>query len=172
VIRPFMQAFAAGADYYNPEFIAEQVRGARTAGGDGFLFWHPGSSYAMVQAGMAGPAKGMAPFPIGPRRAARRKLWGDTRQAAASELERDADGLGAAHEAEPEPEPDAEAEAEADPARGDAGAALSGGASPAAAVGGTDVAAVAQAVDPPEAPVRARHRTLRKPKTASEARLE
>jgi hypothetical protein len=75
VIRPFMQAFAAGADYYTPEFIAEQVRGARTAGGDGFLFWHPGSSYGMVQAGMAGPAKGMTPFPLGNRKRPRTALW-------------------------------------------------------------------------------------------------
>ena len=76
VIRPFMQAFASGADYYNPEFIAEQVRGARNAGGDGFLFWHPGSAYKMVQAGMVGPAKGLQPFPLGNRRRPRERLWG------------------------------------------------------------------------------------------------
>lgn len=83
VIRPFMQAFAAGADYYNPEFIAEQVRGARAAGGDGFLFWHPGSAYAMVHAGMVGPAKGLQPFPLGVRRKPREALWAHAVEAAA-----------------------------------------------------------------------------------------
>jgi hypothetical protein len=76
VLRPFLQAFEAGADYYNPEFIAEQIRGAYTAGGDGFLFWHPGSNFKMVQMALAGPARGMAPFAIEERMAARRVAWG------------------------------------------------------------------------------------------------
>ncbi|HEY2734719.1 MAG TPA: putative glycoside hydrolase, partial [Polyangiales bacterium] len=32
VIRPFLQAFERGADYFNSEFIAEQIRGARSGG--------------------------------------------------------------------------------------------------------------------------------------------
>ncbi len=75
VIRPFLQAFARNADYYNPAFIAEQIRGARDAGADGFLFWSPGSSYRMVQAGMAGPAGGLLPFPIEARIAYRARRW-------------------------------------------------------------------------------------------------
>ena len=78
VIRPFLQAFETGADYYTPEFIAEQIRGAREAGGDGFLFWHPGSNYRMVQAGMAGPARALVPFPITEHMAFRRAAWGQT----------------------------------------------------------------------------------------------
>jgi hypothetical protein len=76
VIRPFLQAFEHGADYYTPDFIAEQIQGAREAGGDGFLFWHPGSNYKMVQMGMAGPARGLSPFPIDTRMEWRRKAWG------------------------------------------------------------------------------------------------
>jgi hypothetical protein len=72
VIRPFLQAFEEGADYYNGEFIAEQIRGARSGGGDGFLFWHPGSNYGMVRQGMAG-ACGEVPFRIDERRAARER---------------------------------------------------------------------------------------------------
>lgn len=77
VLRPFLQAFATGADYYTPAFIAEQIRGARNAGADGFLFWHPGSSYAMVQAGAVGPARALMPFPLGERRAWREQAWRD-----------------------------------------------------------------------------------------------
>jgi hypothetical protein len=75
VIRPFLQAFSRGADYYNAEFIAEQVRGVWKAKGDGFLFWHPGSNYKMVQLGMAGPATGMNPLPLGSRFAQREEHW-------------------------------------------------------------------------------------------------
>jgi hypothetical protein len=76
VIRPFLQAFEAGADYYTPEFIAEQIRGARGAGADGFLFWHPGSNFSLVAAAMAGPARGMVPFAIDHRVEARAAAWG------------------------------------------------------------------------------------------------
>ncbi len=99
VIRPFMQAFAAGADYYNPEFIAEQVRGARNAGGDGFLFWHPGSAYSMVHSGLVGPAKGLQPFPLGVRRKPRERLWAHAVEAAAGH-EKLADGADDADDAE------------------------------------------------------------------------
>ena len=66
VIRPFLQAFAAGAghDGFNPRFIARQIRGARRGGADGFLFWHPGARYSMYRAGMQGPARRLSPFPI------------------------------------------------------------------------------------------------------------
>jgi hypothetical protein len=76
VIRPFLQAFERGADYYTPEFIAEQIRGSRQGGGDGFLFWHPASNYGMVRAGMLGPARSLMPFPIEARRAFRDEAWG------------------------------------------------------------------------------------------------
>jgi hypothetical protein len=49
VIRPFLQAFERGADYYNAEFIAEQVRGAMGGGGNGFLFWDPSAQYAILK---------------------------------------------------------------------------------------------------------------------------
>jgi hypothetical protein len=76
VIRPYLQAFENGADYYNGEFIAEQIRGARQGGGDGFLWWHPASNYGMVRAGMLGPARGSYPFPMDARREARSRAWG------------------------------------------------------------------------------------------------
>jgi hypothetical protein len=77
VLRPFLQAFANGADYYTPAFIAEQIRGARNAGSDGFLFWHPGSNYGLVQAGAAGAARSLMPFPLGERQAWREQAWRD-----------------------------------------------------------------------------------------------
>ena len=76
VIRPFLQAFETGSDYYNPEFIAEQIRGAKGAGADGFLFWHPGSNFSMVQAAQVGPARGLSPFAIDERSEERRQNWG------------------------------------------------------------------------------------------------
>ncbi|MDD9938280.1 MAG: hypothetical protein OXT09_32010 [Myxococcales bacterium] len=77
VLRPFMQAFPQGADYYNGEFIAEQIRGARNGGADGFLFWHPASNYSTVKAGMLGPGRRLSPFPIDERFQWRRQSWGD-----------------------------------------------------------------------------------------------
>lgn len=63
VIRPFLQAYARGADYYTPEFIAEQIIASRQGGADGFLFWHPDSDYSLVRAAMGGSARGATPFP-------------------------------------------------------------------------------------------------------------
>ncbi len=80
VIRPFLQAFSSRADYYNAEFITEQIRGTRNAGGDGFLFWSPTSTYNMVRVGMEGPARPLVPFPIERREAFRAKQWGETEQ--------------------------------------------------------------------------------------------
>lgn len=57
VVRPFMQAFAVGADYFGNEFIREQIRGARSGRADGYLFWHPGSSYRAVGNAMRGAAE-------------------------------------------------------------------------------------------------------------------
>lgn len=71
VLRPFLQAFPQGADYFTPGFIAEQVRGVARGGGDGYLFWHPNSDYKMVEAGLRGPVRRMAPFPVAERRMAR-----------------------------------------------------------------------------------------------------
>ncbi len=73
VLRPFLQAFEKGADDYGPAFIAEQVRGARRGGADGFLFWHPGCRYRVVAMGMRGPGRYLAPFPIGWRMASRQQ---------------------------------------------------------------------------------------------------
>ena len=67
VIRPFLQAFRQGADEFGPEFIYDQVRAARRARADGFLFWHPGHTYGMVRRAMRGPSRALVPFP-GPRR--------------------------------------------------------------------------------------------------------
>lgn len=64
IIRPFLQAFEAGADEWNTRFIAQQIRGARRGGADGFLFWNPGSDYWMVQRAMVGPARSLSPFPV------------------------------------------------------------------------------------------------------------
>lgn len=66
IIRPFLQGFDNGLSEgeWEPRFIAEQVRGARQGGADGFLFWNPGSMFGMVQRGMQGPARALSPFPI------------------------------------------------------------------------------------------------------------
>ena len=113
VIRPFLQAFENGADYYNPEFIAEQIRGAREGGADGFLFWHPGSRYKMVQLGMAGPARGLYPFPMEERMTWRKQAWGvpegldasETRDARADAATDTAADAAADTAAEPAPAP-------------------------------------------------------------------
>lgn len=68
VIRPWLQAFERGSDQWNPEFIAEQIRGARHGESDGFLFWHPGSNYGMLNRGMRSAARGLSPFPIAEER--------------------------------------------------------------------------------------------------------
>lgn len=63
IIRPYLQGFPQGADYYDENFITEQIRGARVGGADGFLFWHPGSRYQVVRSATAdGPAKHLIHF--------------------------------------------------------------------------------------------------------------
>ena len=76
IIRPFLQAFEAGADHWDRDFIAEQIRGARRGGADGFLFWNAGSSYGMVQRTMVREARSLSPFPIPDERAGARSLFG------------------------------------------------------------------------------------------------
>jgi hypothetical protein len=66
VIRPFLQAFEQGADTFDEDFIAEQLRGARFGGADGYLFWHPGSIFSVVRRAVSlhGPAHWLREFPI------------------------------------------------------------------------------------------------------------
>jgi len=73
VIRPFLQAFSAGTERYDEQFIAGQIRSARQAGANGFLFWNPASNFGTVMRAMRGPARGLTPFPerIATRRAQR-----------------------------------------------------------------------------------------------------
>lgn len=73
VIRPFLQAFSRGADHFDEEFIHDQIRAARRAGADGFLFWHPGHTYGMVRRAMRGPTRSLVPFPVPPSRARARR---------------------------------------------------------------------------------------------------
>lgn len=76
IIRPFIQSFDRGnSGAFEPRFIADQIRGARLGGADGFLFWHPGSRYSMLTAGMNGPARGLSPFPLDPRPNLRAQYW-------------------------------------------------------------------------------------------------
>jgi len=71
VIRPFLQAFERGSENYGPDFIAEQIRGARWGRADGFLFWHPGSRYQVLRRGMLTRARGIGAFPLAGRDAHR-----------------------------------------------------------------------------------------------------
>lgn len=66
IIRPFLQGFDNGLseEEWHPGFIADQIRGARAGGADGYLFWNPGSMFGMVQRAMHGPARGLSPFTI------------------------------------------------------------------------------------------------------------
>jgi hypothetical protein len=82
VIRPFLQAFAEGADDPGQGFIARQIVGARNGGADGYLFWHPGSRYSMLYEAAAGAARNVnRPFFIDRRVAERARLYeeGDER---------------------------------------------------------------------------------------------
>lgn len=76
VIRPFMQAFHNGlGEKWNPDFIAQEITGARGGEADGFLFWNPGSNYGMVSRGVdSAPGLG-TPFPLGDRAKFRESLW-------------------------------------------------------------------------------------------------
>ncbi len=88
IIRPFLQAFAEGADDPGPGFIARQIRGARRGGADGYLFWHPGSRYGMLYREAHGAARSEnRPFPIERRRRAREAAIADRRNSESSEPE-------------------------------------------------------------------------------------
>jgi hypothetical protein len=77
VIRPFLQAYSRGADYYTQDFIAEQILASRQGGADGFLFWDPDSDYKLVRDAMAGAARGLSPFPNDTRFTWRRDHYGE-----------------------------------------------------------------------------------------------
>ena len=65
VIRPFLQAFSRGADTFDEDFVRQQIRAARRAGADGFLFWHPGQTYGIVRRAMSEyRTRSLLPFPI------------------------------------------------------------------------------------------------------------
>jgi hypothetical protein len=76
VIRPFMQAFHNGlGDKWNPDFIVQEITGARLGEADGFLFWNPGANYGMVQRGVSQLARALMPFPAAGRDKFRAELW-------------------------------------------------------------------------------------------------
>ncbi|MCB9709286.1 MAG: hypothetical protein H6714_10910 [Myxococcales bacterium] len=74
VLRPFLQAFSAGADYFNTGFIEEQVAAARSGGADGYLFWHPASNYGTVARTMRRKSS-REPFIATRRQEWRQRLW-------------------------------------------------------------------------------------------------
>ena len=76
VIRPFLQGFRRGADYWNPQFITRQIQAAKQGGADGFLFWSTSSNFEMVKHAMVGPARRLSPFPIARRERLRAERWG------------------------------------------------------------------------------------------------
>jgi hypothetical protein len=76
IIRPFMQAFENGlGDKWNPDFIVQEITGARMGDADGFLFWNPGSNYGMVSRGVAKLPGAIMPFPLEGRDKFREELW-------------------------------------------------------------------------------------------------
>lgn len=76
VIRPFMQAFENGLkEKWNPDFIKQEITGARIGGADGFLFWNPGADYGMVIRGVATLEGAIMPFPLAGRETFRESLW-------------------------------------------------------------------------------------------------
>ncbi len=76
VLRPFLQAFENGLGAgFGPEFVAQEINGARGGAADGFLFWNPGSNYGMVQRGVAELGFGLMPFPTEGRDGFRERLW-------------------------------------------------------------------------------------------------
>lgn len=45
VIRPWLQAFKWRVTNYSPQYITEQIRGSKKAGGQGYLLWNAGNIY-------------------------------------------------------------------------------------------------------------------------------
>jgi hypothetical protein len=90
IIRPFMQAFENGLkDQWNPDFIVQEITGARQGGADGFLFWNPGSNYGMVQRGVAKLDRSIMPFPFAGRDKFRHELWAKGQHELSPKSERD-----------------------------------------------------------------------------------
>ncbi|MCA9601037.1 MAG: hypothetical protein KC417_03365, partial [Myxococcales bacterium] len=75
VIRPFVQAFVKSGDDVGTTFVSDEVRGAKSGGADGVLFWHPGSNYKMLFQGMNVEAKSLVPFDTTERSRARSEMW-------------------------------------------------------------------------------------------------
>ncbi len=76
ILRPFLQAFHNGlGDKWNPDFIVQEITGARGGEADGFLFWNPGSNYGMVSRGVASMPGLGSPFPLADRAKFRESLW-------------------------------------------------------------------------------------------------
>ena len=90
IIRPFMQAFHNGLnEKWNPDFIVQEITGARQGGADGFLFWNPGANYGMVMKGVAKLDKGLMPFPFQGRDKFRSELWARGEHELSPKSERD-----------------------------------------------------------------------------------
>lgn len=90
IIRPFMQAFHNGlGDKWNPDFIVQEITGARQGGADGFLFWNPGANYGMVMRGVAKLPPGIMPFPLAGRDKFREQLWARGEHELSPKSERD-----------------------------------------------------------------------------------
>lgn len=49
VIRPWLQAFKWRVSNYSPQYITEQIRGSKKAGGQGYLLWNAGNLYERFQ---------------------------------------------------------------------------------------------------------------------------
>ncbi len=45
IIRPWLQAFKWRVTHYTPQYITEQIRGSKKAGGQGYLLWNAGNIY-------------------------------------------------------------------------------------------------------------------------------
>ncbi|MBV6494624.1 MAG: hypothetical protein LDLANPLL_02658 [Turneriella sp.] len=45
IIRPWLQAFKWRVTHYSSEYITEQIRGSKKAGGQGYLLWNAGNIY-------------------------------------------------------------------------------------------------------------------------------
>jgi hypothetical protein len=71
-----MQAFENGLkELWTPDFIKQEITGARLGGADGFLFWNPGANYGMVSRGIATLEGGLMPFPLAGRDKFRESVW-------------------------------------------------------------------------------------------------
>jgi hypothetical protein len=44
-VRPWLQAFSLKSPSFGPKYIADEAKSAESAGGVGWLLWHPGGDY-------------------------------------------------------------------------------------------------------------------------------